>query len=181
MQGVRVRPPGQGFGNGIDVGDATCIVGGDDGVSDAAQRHPHQFAALARAHLRDAHGLADPDDQRARERVRNGADDSLDVDRAEHAAGLDEEIIAGEVAKDCDEDGGAIAADPNGSGDGAEERHQRQRVADQRIEQPAQEHCRDEGSGRRRIGCQRSHMSSQRLEQGGTQENGGQPILAVRH
>ncbi len=153
VQRVGVRPPGQGFGNGIDVGDATCIVGGDDGVSDAAQRHPHQLAALAGAQLRDAHGLADPDDQRARERVRDGADDCLDVDRAERAARLDEEVIAGKVAKDCDEDGRTITADPDGSGDGAEERHQRQRITDQRVEQPAQKHCRDEGRDRRRIGC----------------------------
>jgi hypothetical protein len=48
------------------------VVGGDDGISDAAQRHPHQFAALARAQLSAAHCFADSDDQRARERVREG-------------------------------------------------------------------------------------------------------------
>ncbi len=100
MQRIRLRPPGQGLGNGIHIRDAAFVVGGDDGVADAAQRHPHQLAALARAQPGSAHRFADPDDQCARECVRDSADDQLGVDRAERAAGLDEKVIAGEEAND---------------------------------------------------------------------------------
>ena len=41
-------------------------VGGDDGVADAAQRDPQQFAPLARPHLGEARRLAEPDDERNR-------------------------------------------------------------------------------------------------------------------
>ena len=47
---------------------------------------------------------------------------------------------------------GTVAADPHGCGDGAEQRDERQRVAHQRVEQPAKEHTR-RGRQRRRGSC----------------------------
>ena len=74
---VVVRPAGQRLGDGIEIGDAAFDIGGDDGVADAAERHPHQLAALARTQLRRAHRLADPDDQRAGEDVGDEPDEIL--------------------------------------------------------------------------------------------------------
>ena len=48
-----LRPAGQRLGDGIEVGDAPVGVGGDDGVTDAAQRDPQQLAALVGAPLRE--------------------------------------------------------------------------------------------------------------------------------
>ena len=69
MRGVE-RPSGHRLGDRIQIGHATVDVGGDDGIADAGERHPHQLAALARPAPGGAHGLADRDDQRAGERCR---------------------------------------------------------------------------------------------------------------
>jgi hypothetical protein len=41
-----VRPPGQGLGHGVHVGDVAAGVGRDDGIPDAGERGPQPLALL---------------------------------------------------------------------------------------------------------------------------------------
>ena len=94
--------------------------------------------SLDRPPLRKAHGPSEPDDQGTGEEVRKEPDDIVQGVEANLIARLDEEIRTGGVAGDGDGHGGCRAAHPHGRGDGAEHRDQRQRVAHERVEQPAQ-------------------------------------------
>ena len=57
------------------------------------------------------------------------------------------------------DDGRAVAADPDSGGDGAKQRDERERVTHQRVEQPTEEHRRDERDQGHHVGCDRaSHL-----------------------
>jgi hypothetical protein len=43
---LRLRPPGEGFGNRVHLGDAPVNVRGNDGVADTRQRHPEAFGTF---------------------------------------------------------------------------------------------------------------------------------------
>ena len=148
---VPLRPAGQRRGHGVQVGDAPLDIGRDDRVTDARQRHPQRVAPLVGAHLRRAHRLADSDDEAAGEEIRDHPHHVCRVPKAKRAARRDEKVRAREVADDGDDAGWKVAARPDGDGDRAEEGHERQRVAQQRIEQPADEHRQDERGRRQRV------------------------------
>jgi hypothetical protein len=139
-QRIALRPTGQRLGDFIEVGHARVDVGGDDRVPDAAQGDAQQFALPARPDLGKAHGLAESDDERAGEQIRQHPDQLAGVVEAETATRFDEEVVAGEVADDRNQTRRPIAAHPHGSGNGTEQCHERQRRPQHRIEQLAQQH-----------------------------------------
>jgi hypothetical protein len=58
--------PVNDFGHRIHVGDVASDIGGDDGITNAAERHPQHFATLGGTQLRATHRLAEQDDEGAR-------------------------------------------------------------------------------------------------------------------
>ena len=101
-QRIALRPTRQRLGDRIQVGDAALDIGGDDGVANAPQRDPEQFATLGGTVLRDPHRFAEPDDQGAGEEVGDETDDGCDAVNTEYAARFDEQIGTGDVPKDGD-------------------------------------------------------------------------------
>ena len=95
-----LHPPGQRFGDGVHVRDAAVDVGGDDGVADAAQRHPQQLALLVGAHLRASHRLAEPDDEETGEQVGQYADHMPEIDDGKAPSRFDEEVVTRDVPGD---------------------------------------------------------------------------------
>ena len=158
--GIWLRPPCQRFGHGVQVGDASVDVGCDDRVADAAERDPQQFTLLACQNLGDSCRLAEPDDEGAGEQVRHQPDEIAEYVEAQLAPWLDEEIRAGEVTQDHNDDGRAVAAHPHSCGDGAEQRDERQRVTHQRVEQPPGEQGRCEPCDRKRVGSWRASYAA---------------------
>ena len=139
-RGLPLRPAGQLFGDTVEVVDAPVGVGADDGVADAPERHLQHLALLVRSSLRRPERLAEADDERAGEEVGGQPDQILGGGETDCASGRDEQVVAGEVAGDGDQDGRQEAAQPDRGGDGAEDGDQRQRAAHHRNEQLAQEH-----------------------------------------
>src|SRR4026207_1366329 len=43
---LRLRPPGEVFGNRVHLGDAPVNVRGNEGVADTRQRHPEAFGTF---------------------------------------------------------------------------------------------------------------------------------------
>ena len=150
--GIWLRPPCQRLGHRVQGRDASVDVGCDDRVADAAKRDPQQFTLLACPNPGDSCRLAEPDDEGAGEQVRHQPDDMSELIETELASWLDEEVRAGDVAQDHNKDGRTVAAHPYGRGDGAKERDQRERVADQRVEQPPDEQGCREPPYRKRVG-----------------------------
>ena len=125
-QRFRLRPARQGLGDGVQIGDAALGIGRDDGVADAAQRDPQQLAA-ARSPGACAKRIASPNPMMSEtgEEVRGRARRASDVEGTEAASRLDEQVVAGEIAEDGDDDRRRRAAHPHGRGDGAEQRDER--------------------------------------------------------
>ncbi len=133
-------PAGQRFGDAIEIGNAALVVSGDHRIADAAKRYAEQLTAIARAGPCAAHALANSDDQGTREEIGNETDDGLVRREINRASWRDEEIRAGQIAEDDDEQCWAIFADPGGGRRGAEQRDQRKAVAQEWVEQPAEQH-----------------------------------------
>ena len=138
--GLLLAPAGQGFGHRVEKGHAPLDIGRDDGVADAPKRDPQQLALLAGPELRQAGGVTEADDERAREKVRRQPDSVAGALEAKRAARRDEEIRARHVSEEGGDSRRERAAEPYGYRHGSEQRHERQRVAHQRVEQPAGEH-----------------------------------------
>jgi hypothetical protein len=148
------RPAGERLGGLVHRGDPAGQVGGDHRVADAAQRDAQHFAAFVGAPLGPLHGLTEADDHPTREQVCDQPHDIAHV-KIEAAARLDEEQRTGHVANQAGGHGDAIAAQPHRGSDGAVQRHQRQRVAQQWVEHPPQQHDGGQGASGQRVAKQR--------------------------
>jgi hypothetical protein len=150
--GVRLAPAGQRLGHGIERGDAALEVGGDDRVADAAQRDPQQLASLAGPLLGDPHRLGEGDDDAAREEVGRQPGQVVHLVEDELSARRHERVRAGQVAEDGRSDSRTVPAQPRPGRDRSEQGHERQRVAQDRVEQPAEGHGRRHRADRQRLG-----------------------------
>ncbi len=82
--------------------------------------------------------FAENDDQRAGEKVCNQPDDICCIGYLKLAARLNEQIVTPKVANQRNRDCHPITAQPHRGRHGCEERNQRQRIAQEWIEDPTQ-------------------------------------------
>src|SRR5262249_58735773 len=85
----------------------------------------------------DPHCLPEADDDGAGAEVSEEADETAGAVKSERATRLDEQCCPGQEADDGDQDGRAVAAEPNGDGDGPVEGGERQLIAQPPLAQPA--------------------------------------------
>jgi hypothetical protein len=132
-------PPGQRLGNGVHRHHTRVDIGRNHCVTDASERHSQQLAAFVCGGVRTSCRLAKADDQAARKQIREQSDQSSDPAEGKMVSGLDEQVVARDIAEEDDEHRGPGAAQPLRRGNSTEERDERQRVAHPGIEDHAQQ------------------------------------------
>src|SRR5262249_17358125 len=98
-------------------------------------------------------GLTEGDDDGASDEVGDQADEVLALAPAEGATRGYEEVSTGEVAEGCDDQGGSVAAEPDGGRDGSIQGDEGEGVTQERVEEPAGKHHHEKRSKRKAVGC----------------------------
>ena len=127
-------PTSQRLGHAVQERDPAFGVRGDDRIADARQRHAEQIAALPKAPLHFSRRSGETNDDGARQEVDNGPDQAVGMPKRQHALGLDEEEIAGQVSQDSGQRGRTVTANPGSDGHGCEQRDEWQPAGQHGLE-----------------------------------------------